>query len=110
MRIARGTRGRPPKCGRSGQVVALTLREEVVAGVRAAARRHDRGGEPDARFWRCDRTRAHRVVSGAEYLVCNDEFVSREIDLIPVTFFCGRRAWPPGDDRRQGAAASPFFL
>ncbi|PYR53831.1 MAG: hypothetical protein DMF95_02525 [Acidobacteria bacterium] len=34
MRIARRKRGRPPKFGRPGQVVALTLPEEVVAGLR----------------------------------------------------------------------------
>lgn len=34
MKIARGKRGRPPKFGRPGQVVALTLPEEVVAGLR----------------------------------------------------------------------------
>jgi hypothetical protein len=33
MRIARGKRGRPPKFGRPGQVVTLTLPEEVVAGL-----------------------------------------------------------------------------
>jgi hypothetical protein len=34
MKIARGKRGRPSKFGRPGQVVALTLPEEVVAGLR----------------------------------------------------------------------------
>ncbi len=34
MRIVRRKRGRPPKFGRPGQVVALTLPEEVVAGLR----------------------------------------------------------------------------
>jgi hypothetical protein len=34
MKNARGKRGRPPKFGRPGQVVALTLPEEVVAGLR----------------------------------------------------------------------------
>jgi hypothetical protein len=34
MKTARGKRGRPPKFGRPGQVVALTLPEEVVAGLR----------------------------------------------------------------------------
>jgi hypothetical protein len=34
MKTARRKRGRPPKFGRPGQVVALTLPEEVVAGLR----------------------------------------------------------------------------
>ena len=34
MKTARGKRGRPPKFGRPGQFVALTLPEEVVAGLR----------------------------------------------------------------------------
>ena len=34
MKIARAKRGRPSKFGRPGQVVALTLPEEVVAGLR----------------------------------------------------------------------------
>jgi len=34
MRGARGKRGRPPKFGRPGQVVALTLPEEVVSGLK----------------------------------------------------------------------------
>jgi hypothetical protein len=34
MKGARGKRGRPPKFGRPGQVVALTLPEEVVAGLK----------------------------------------------------------------------------
>jgi hypothetical protein len=34
MKVARGRRGRPPKFGRPGQVVALTLPEEVVAGLK----------------------------------------------------------------------------
>ena len=34
MKPARGKRGRPPKFGRRGQVVALTLPEDVVAGLK----------------------------------------------------------------------------
>jgi len=34
MKIARGKRGRPPKFGRPGVVVALTLPEDVVAGLK----------------------------------------------------------------------------
>jgi hypothetical protein len=34
MKSARGRRGRPPKFGRRGQVVALTLPEDVVAGLK----------------------------------------------------------------------------
>jgi len=34
MKGARGKRGRPPKFGRPGQVVALTLPEEVVSGLK----------------------------------------------------------------------------
>jgi len=34
MKVARGRRGRPPKFGTPGQVVALTLPEEVVTGLK----------------------------------------------------------------------------
>jgi len=79
MKIARGRRGRPPKFGRRGQVVALTLPEDVVAGLKRLDR--DLAWAVVRLYERASRVRAQRDTDRA---VANLVRVAERRSLIVV--------------------------
>jgi len=107
MKTARGRRGRPPKFGRRGQVVALTLPEDVVAGLKrldrdlawAVVRLYERAAGRRAQRDE-DRAVANlvRVAERRSLIVVNREGFTRlpGVTIVPVSATRAFLALEPG--------------
>jgi len=108
MKTARGKRGRPPKFGRPAQVVALTLPEEVVAGLKridddiawAVVRLYEREARRRAPAARPERTVVElvRIADRRSLIVVNRAEFTRlpGVTIVPVSATRAFLALEPG--------------